>query len=543
MRTFLRVLPLIALVAMMSMAILPAAGQDSTKVEAADCSYGGNIKSIEAIDATTVQFTFCTPDPAFPAKAAFSAFAIHSADQLIATNGGGDELLSNPIGTGAYILKSWDRGNEIVLEANPNYWGGAPIEPTVILKWNSEAAARLVELQAGSIDGIDNPGPADFAVIEANPDLALKPRLSQNVFYLGINNTVAPFDNQLVRQAVSYGIDKARIIDNFYPPGSTVANQFMPESIFGYTADSIVIGYDAEKAKQLLAESGVELPIKTTLSYRDVVRGYLPQPGVVAQELQAQLAAIGIEVEIQVMESGAFLDASSAGELSLHLLGWGADYPDATNFLDFHFGSGASDQFGAKDPVLTAMLTEAAQLSDPAARLAIYTEANNEIANFVPMVPIANGGSATAWKASIAGAYSGSFGAEQFRTMEDPADDNIIYMQNAEPISLYCNDETDGETFRACEQINESLLGYELGGGNIVPALATEWSANEDLTVWTFKLREGVTFSDGSTFDSQDVLVSWQAMWDAGSPLHTGRAGNWEYFGALFGGFLNAPPA
>ena len=362
MRTFLRVLPLIALVAMMSMAILPAAGQDSTKVEAADCSYGGNIKSIEAIDATTVQFTFCTPDPAFPAKAAFSAFAIHSADQLIATNGGGDELLSNPIGTGAYILKSWDRGNEIVLEANPNYWGGAPIEPTVILKWNSEAAARLVELQAGSIDGIDNPGPADFAVIEANPDLALKPRLSQNVFYLGINNTVAPFDNQLVRQAVSYGIDKARIIDNFYPPGSTVANQFMPESIFGYTADSIVIGYDAEKAKQLLAESGVELPIKTTLSYRDVVRGYLPQPGVVAQELQAQLAAIGIEVEIQVMESGAFLDASSAGELSLHLLGWGADYPDATNFLDFHFGSGASDQFGAKDPVLTAMLTEAAQL-------------------------------------------------------------------------------------------------------------------------------------------------------------------------------------
>lgn len=543
MKRVFRVLPLILLTAIVLGLVLPTTAQDLPSVSAESCDYGGELLAVEAVDALTVKFTLCYPDPALPSKVAFSAFAIHSADHLNATGGGGDEMLNNPIGTGPYKLASWDRGNEMVFTANELYWGEPPIEPTAILKWNSEAAARWTELQAGTVDGIDNPGPADFAAIEANPDFKLYPRIPSNIFYLGINNTVAPFDNPLVRQALAYGIDKQRIVDNFYPPASTVANQFMPPSIFGYTEDATVIPYDPEMAKQLLAESGVTLPIETTLSYRDVVRGYLPQPGVVATDLQAQLAEIGINVTINVMESGAFLDAADAGELSLHLLGWGADYPDATNFLDYHFGSGSSDQFGDKDPVLTDLLTRAGQLSDPAARLELYLQANNEIANFVPMVPIANGGNATAFAARIAGGYSGPFAGEQFRVMEDPNDDNIIFMQNGEPISLYCNDESDGETFRACEQINESLLGYELGGGTVVPALATEWSANEDLTEWTFTLREGVKFSDGSDFDSTDVVASWSAMWDAADPNHKGRDGNFTYFSAFFGAFLNAPPA
>jgi ABC-type transport system substrate-binding protein len=541
MKHSLRVVGVVLVAAIMVGLALPAQAKSLMRVSAVDCAYGGQIKSIEAVDASTVKFTFCYPDPAFPSKAAFSAFGIHPAAHLNATGGGGDALLSNPIGTGPYVLEKWDRGNEIVLKANPNYWGEKPKEDTVIFRWNSEAAARWNELQAGTIDGMDNPAPGDFAVIEGNADFKLYPRESSNVFYLGINNTVKPFDNLKVRQAISYGIDKQRIVDNFYPPASAVANQFMPASIFGYTPDAKKIPYDLEMAKKLMAESGVALPIKTTLSYRDVVRGYLPQPGVVAQDLQAQLKEIGIEVEITVMESGAFLDASAAGQLSLHLLGWGADYPDATNFLDYHFGGGASPQFGDKDPKLVDLLKQAAQLSDAQARLALYKQANDEIADFVPMVPIAHGGSAVAFKASIVGAYAGSPAGEQFRVMEDPADDNLVWMQNAEPISLYCADETDGETLRACEQINESLLSYKLGSGVVEPGLAAEWSANADLTEWTFKLRSA-KFSDGSAVTAEDVVTSWVAQWDAASPLHKGRTGTYEYFGALFGAFLNAPP-
>jgi len=521
---------------------------------APDCEYGGSIKSIEAVDALTVKFTLCAPDPALPAKVAFSAMAIHSADQLQAAADAAaasadpasyvaDDLLNNPIGTGPYKLDHWDRGNELVLTKNDSYWGTPAIESSVIIKQNSEASARLVELQAGTADGVALVAPGDFPVIEGDANLKLLPIPPGNVFYLGINNTVAPFDNIKVRQAIAHAIDKQRIVDNFYPAGSTVATQFMPPSIFGYTPDSKSNNYDLDLAKQLMADSGVTLPIETTLSYRNVVRGYLPQPPIVAADLQAQLKEIGINVTLNEVESGAFIAGATAGQYPLTMLGWGADYPDATNFLDYHFNNPAQKQFGAQDPKLTALLTQAAQLADPAARLPIYKEANDEIADFVPMEPIANGGSADAYLAKIANSYVSGFSATQFALLEDPDDDNIVYIGAGEPISLYCNDESDGETFRACEQINQSLLAFAPADGSVVAALATEWSANDDLTEWTFKLRDGVKFSDGSTFDANDVVASYIAMWDAASPLHVGNTKQFSYWGAFFGAFLNAPPA
>ena len=514
---------------------------------AENCDYGGTLLSISALDANTVQFQLCVPDPALPSKVAFSAMGIQPSEHLIATDGGGEALFRNPIGTGPYMLDNWELGNEIVMTRNDSYWGEPANEPTVIFRWNSEAAARLVELQAGTVDGIDNPAPGDFDVIANDPNLALYERQGTNVFYLGMNNTVAPFDNVLVRQAVAHAIDKQRIVDNFYPAGSSVATQFVPSLIFGFTEEVEPLAYDPDMARQLLeqaaAEDGFTLPIETTLSYRDVVRSYLPQPGVVAQDLQAQLAEVGINVTIDMQESGTFIDNSDAGLLSLHLLGWGADYPDATNFLDYHFGAGASEQFGEKFPELTSVLAEAAALADPAERYPLYVEANTLLRDLAPMVPIAHGGSGTAYKAGIEGAHSSPLGNEQFAVMSDPDDDNFVWMQNGEPPGLYCADESDGEALRACEQMIEALLAYEVGGTAVIPALAESYEASEDLTTWTFHLREGVSFHDGSAFDANDVVMSYAVQWDAANPLHVGRDGSFTYFSVFFSGFLNAPEA
>jgi ABC-type transport system substrate-binding protein len=119
--------------------------------------------------------------------------------------------------------------------------------------------------------------------------------------------------------------------------------------------------------------------------------------------------------------------------------------------------------------------------------------------------------------------------------------DTFTFMQNAEPIGLYCADETDGESLRVCEQISESLLAYSVGGVEVIPSLAVEYSPNEDATVWTFTLREGVKFHDGSDFDANDVVASWASWWDASNPLHVGRVGDFAYFSGLFGAYLNAP--
>lgn len=515
-------------------------GEMSEEMADADCEYGGLFKTIEAVDDMTVKFTLCSPDVAFPSKMAFAAFSIHPSEYLESTSGTGD-LLEAPIGTGPYRVVEWQRGDSIVMERNDDYWGEPALTENLIFRWSSEGAQRLLELQSGTVDGIDNPTPDDFAVIEADSSLELYPREGLNVFYLGMNNTYPPFDNELVRQAIAVGIDKARIVDNFYPAGSITSDHFTPCAIPGGCEGDAFPAYDPEKAKELLAEAGYADGFETEIAYRDVVRGYLPEPSVVAQDLQAQLADLGITAEIVVMESGAFLDASDAGQLSgFHLLGWGADYPDPTNFLDFHFGPGSSDQFGEGFPDIHEALALGASLTDPDARLEAYAEANSLLAQHVPMVPIAHGGSGTAYKAGTVGAHASPLGNEYFAVMEVPDQDTFVWMQNAEPISAYCADETDGETLRFCEQFSESLLGYEVAGTAVKPMLAESYEVNEDLTEWVFTLRDGVTFHDGSTLDAADVVTSFIAQWDAASPLHTGRDGNFTYFSAFFNGFKNA---
>jgi len=515
-------------------------------VVSADCDaegYTGLFKEIAAIDPMTVQFSMCAPDPAFPSKVAFSAFGIQPSEYLESTGGTG-ELLEKPVGTGPYIVESWNRGEELVYTKNANYWGEPAFADTLVFRWQTESAARLLELQSGTVDGIDNPAPDDFETISADSNLQLLPRPALNVFYVGMNNTYAPFDNVLVRQAIAMGIDRQRIVDNFYPAGSEVATHFTPCSIPNGCAGDEWYEFDPEAARALLAEAGFADGFETTITYRDVVRGYLPDPNIVAQDIQAQLLEnLNINAEIVVMESGAFLEAADAGTIEgLHLLGWGADYPDMTNFLDYHFGAGSSDQFGAHIPELTDVLAQAASLAGDDARAPFYEQANNIIREQVPMVPVAHGGSGVAYLASVQNAHVSPLGNESFAKM-DSGKDTFVWMQNAEPISLYCADETDGESLRACEQTVESLLAYEVGGTAVEPSLATGCEPNEDLTVWTCTLREGVTFHDGSALDANDVVMSYVVQWDAANPLHVGNTGAYSYFSALWGGFLNAPPA
>jgi peptide/nickel transport system substrate-binding protein len=521
----------------------PAGPFEPLVMAAENCDYGGVFKSMEAVDELTVKFTLCYPDVAFPAKAAFSAFAINDADYLEATGGGGD-LIENPNGTGPYTLAEWRRGDQMIFQRFEDYWGDKAIPATVVFRWGAESAQRLVELQAGTVDGIDGVGPDDFATIEDDPNQQLQLRSGTNIFYLGMNNKFPPFDNERVRQAFAMAIDRQRLVDNFYPPGSSVATQFMPPSIFGFSEGQDWYAYDPAMAQQILEEEGVLPGFKTTITYRDVVRGYLPNPGIVAQDIQAQLADIGVEVEIVVMESGAFLDAADGGEIDgFHMLGWGADYPDATNFLDFHFGPGASDQFGEGFPDIWDALKEGSTRATPEDRQPFYDTANELVKQHVPMIPVAHGGNAAAFKADVEGAYASDIGAEQFALMNPGGREALVWMQNAEPIGLYCADETDGETLRACEQILQSLLAYEPRTARVIPSLATEWTANEDLTEWTFTLRDGVKFHNGATLDANDVVLSYGVQWDASHPLHVGRDGNFTYFSSLFGGLLNAPAA
>jgi len=510
--------------------------------------YAGEFKKISAPDARTVVFDLCGSDVAFLSKIAFSSFAINDAGWLAshidpaATEG--QKIVSEVNGTGAYKLKAWNRGQDVSYEAYDGYWGTKALTPSAILRWNKEAAQRLVELQAGTVDGIDNVGPTDFATVEGDSSLALKPRTGLNVFYLGFNNTFKPWDNEKVRQAIAKGIDRKRIVDTFYPGGSEVADYFTPCAIPNGCVGPKWYDFDAAAAKAELTAAGFDFSKTYKLQFRAAVRGYLPDPPQIATEIQGQLKTnLGINTTLDLQESGAFLDANAAGTLDgIFMLGWGADYPDPTNFLDYHFGSGSGKKFGAPLPDIAAALTTGATTLDEASRKAAYTEANNLIKQHVPAVIIAHGASGTAFKADVAGAHSSPLGTEIFAAMQAADRDTLVWMQNAEPLSLFCPDETDGETLRACEQVFESLYSYKLGGTEAVPALAESCTPNNDASVWTCKLRDNVKFHDGASLDANDVVVTYASQWDTKHPLHIGRTSAFEYWSGLWGGNLNPPP-
>ena len=513
--------------------------------ETAKCgtdAYKGEIGKIEAVDAGTVKFTLCSADVAFPSKVAFSAFQIEPSEYLEKAGGtAGGDLVNKPIGTGPYMLKQWDKGSQIVLEANPNYWGDKAKAATAVFQWNAEAAQRLVQLQSGAADGIDNVGTSDFDTVKNDANLTLVERPATNVFYIGFNVDDPTFSNEKVRQAIGFAIDKQRIVDNFYPKGSTVATQFLPSSIPGFDLGFTDFTYDPAKAKQLLQDAGTPT-LNVTLSFRDVVRGYLPQPSVVAQDIQAQLAQVGINVTLDNQESTTFIDNANGGKLPFYLLGWGADYPDATNFLDYHFGAGASPQFGKGFSDIQGLLTQAAAKTEQSQRDPLYAQVAQLLAQHVPMVPVANGGSATAYKKAVTNPQASPLSNEILAQMAVPGQSTFVFIQNGEPGGLYCADETDGESLRVCEQIGESLLSYKVNGTEVEPGLAESYTSSADLKEWTFKLRQGVKFSDGSAFDANDVVKSYRVQWDYTDPLHKGRQGDFTYFSALFGGFLNPPP-
>jgi len=511
-------------------------------LDAGSCDYGGKILSIEAVDRLTVVFNLCSPDPAFLSKMAFTPFGIEPKEWIEAASGT-KEILDHPVGTGPYMVSEWVRGEQIVYTRFDDYWGEPASAQTAVLRWLTEGAARLQELQAGTADFASNLNPADYATVLGDPNLQIVYQNNPNVFYIGMTNTFPPFDDVRVRQAIAMGIDRQRIVDNFYPEGSEVASHFTPCSIPNGCEGDAWYEFDPEAARALLTEAGFPDGFETTISYRDVSRPYLLEAPPVAQDLQAQLEEnLGITAEIIPVESGEYVGATTTGQTSgIHMFGWGADYPHITNFLDFHFNQN-NPQLGTAYPEIYEPLLEASSIGDVATAAPLYAQANNAIKELAPLVPIAHGLPAHSALASLGGAYYPPFGAPQFSLL-DPGDDDLVFVQNAEPISLYCADETDGESLTACQQVVETLLAYSTDSAETVPALATSCDPNADATVWTCNLRDGVKFHDGSDFDANDVIASLAAGFDAASPYHVGNTGGFDYFRDLWGGLINAPPA
>ena len=185
------------------------------------------MKKITAIDALTVEFQLCSPDASFLPKVAFSVFGIQDSDYLTAHVPDGS-ILAKPNGTGPYKFKEWSKGNRIVWEANPDYWGDKAKTPTSSSTGATSRPPACSTCSPAPSTASTTPAPRTSRRSRATRPSKFYPRAGLNTLFLGFNNTQKPFDDVRVRQAIAMGIDRDQIVKNFYPDGSTVAEYFTP---------------------------------------------------------------------------------------------------------------------------------------------------------------------------------------------------------------------------------------------------------------------------------------------------------------------------
>ena len=188
-----------------------------------------------------------------------------------------------------------------------------------------------------------------------------------NVAYVTINQAVKPFDNPLVRQAVAYGLDRAGVVKSFYAGRGTVANEFMPPEVVGYSKTVTKYPYNPEKAKQLLRQAGLTLPVEVEFWYpTDVSRPYMPDPARNFQAFAASLDKSGFKV---VPKSAPWrpdyvsrVQAGTAG--ALNLIGWTGDFGDPDNFIGTFFRT-KQGQWGFNNPQALRSAQQGAHRDEP----------------------------------------------------------------------------------------------------------------------------------------------------------------------------------
>jgi peptide/nickel transport system substrate-binding protein len=324
----------------------------------------------------------------------------------------GSFATKNPVGTGAYKLKSWNVGNSMELVPNPYYWGPKPKIKRVILRPIGDTAARLQALQSGEVQGIDGVNPSDFSTVRANPKLMLKVRPVFSVGYIGINQKKAPFDKLAVRQALAYAIDKNTVAKAFYGGVGVPADQFLPPALFGHAKTGVTkYPYNPDKAKQLLQQAGLSLPVKVEFWYpTNVSRPYMPDPQRNFQAFQASMEKSGFSVTAKSAPwRPDYRSGVSVGQAQLYLYGWIADFGDPANFLNVHFGS-YTDQFGFNNATLFKKLAAADAQTNAEKRTAQYEAISRDVMNFLPMIPYVWAGSAIALNKSVKGYVVGPIG-------------------------------------------------------------------------------------------------------------------------------------
>ncbi len=297
----------------------------------------------------------------------------------------GKKYQDAPLGTGPMKYKSWVPNNEFIVERFDDYWGEKAVATTVTFKVILEEASRTIALQAGDVDMIDAVPAVDIDRVLEDENFTTVTQPSPSITYVSWNMTKEPYDNVKVRQALSYATNKQDIIDVVVEGKAIPINTIYSPLVDAYDETLDLYPYDLEKAKQMLTEAGYPDGFTAKVSLNSDERSRI------AQTLQSQWADLGVTLDIDLMEWGAYLDHISRKDHEMFIFGWSASYdPEVTCRSLFHTDSGGptGNRAWYSNSEVDKLIDDASQVLDWEKREPMYKEIQRMVMEDAVMIPI-----------------------------------------------------------------------------------------------------------------------------------------------------------
>ncbi|MDY7099786.1 MAG: ABC transporter substrate-binding protein [Actinomycetota bacterium] len=360
----------------------------------------GQIDEVVVNDTYEVEFQLAEPWAPFLSNLAYPTGLLVSPT---AVEESGQDFGRNPVGTGPFMFVEWESNQGVTLEANPDYWGGAPAADGVVFRPLVESASRVAELRSGGVDMIVEVPPDDLVALRDDENFQIAEQAGPHVWFLILNAAEPPFDDVRMRQAANYAINREAIVDNVLSGWASVAKGPIAEA-FGEAYDPDLAGYDydPDEAMALIEEAGYGDGVDVTFYVTEGGSGML-EPGTMAEAIQADLAEVGIDASIETYEWNTFLDQVNPGlegKAAMAEMAWMTNDPGTLPYLTLRTGAfpdeGGFNSGYYSNPEVDELIEQAQVATDPDERADLYHQMQQLVVEDAPWVFVAS------WKQNAA---------------------------------------------------------------------------------------------------------------------------------------------
>lgn len=358
---------------------------------------GSLIKRIQKVNNHKIKFTLHQASPAFLPMLTlpFTGLQSHEYAMAMLQRGTPETFDTHPIGVGPFYFEQFKKDEKVIFKSFPDYWRGKAKIDVLEFLISPDASDRWRKLQNNTCQMMPYPNSDDLEEMRKHPEVTVLEQAGLNISFLAYNTTKPPFNDVRVRKALNMAINKSAILERVYRGAGIAAVNLIPPTMWSYNTEVKDDVFDPVLAKQLLKEAGLADGFSTDLWVMSVTRPHNPNPLLMGQMMQADLAAIGVKAEIKSPDWAEYAERMAHGEHAMGLYGWsnGQGDPDA-----FFYGLLSCEVAQSNGPNMAKfchkpyddLVRRARTIADPTLRIPLYEEAQRIFKEQAPWMTIAH---------------------------------------------------------------------------------------------------------------------------------------------------------